>query len=181
MDGSWSGPGGKVQFGGSSWEGPSSSSSSSRPKKSSNNGSKKKKVTKNNDVRKKDKVVPSSILNSNPREKYKSLVVDSGAIIKHSAFSTLHNAATDYFTVPAVLDEIRDKKARSHLDSLPFKLQIRQPTSDGIAKVTEFSRLTGDYQSLSRVDMQILGLLYDLGKYSTTVQNPYSTQILIIL
>ncbi len=159
MDGSWSGPG-KVQFGGSSWEGPSSS----RPKKKSNNGDNKKKVTKNKNVPRKDKVVPSSVLNSNPREKYKSLVVDSGAIIKHSAFSTLHNAATDYFTVPAVLDEIRDKKARGHLDSLPFKLQIRQPTSDGIAKVSDFSRLTGDYQSLSRVDMQILGLLYDLGE-----------------
>ena len=55
-------------------------------------------------------------------EKYRALVIDSGAIIKHSAFSTLHNAAESYYTVPSVLDEIRDAKARQHLDNLPFEL-----------------------------------------------------------
>lgn len=52
-------------------------------------------------------------------QKYHALVVDSGAIIKHSAFSTLHNAAETYYTVPAVLDEIRDAKAREHSTTFP--------------------------------------------------------------
>ena len=96
-------------------------------------------------------------------EKYHALVVDSGAIIKHSAFSTLHNAAASYFTVPAVLDEIRDAKARQHLDNLPFELQTRLPSAEAMKAVSDFSRLTGDYRSLSSVDMQVLALLYDLG------------------
>lgn len=98
-------------------------------------------------------------------QKYHALVVDSGAIIKHSAFSTLHNAAETYYTVPAVLDEIRDAKAREHLDNLPFELQTRVPTAEAVKAMSDFSRLTGDYRSLSSVDMQVLALLYDLGKF----------------
>ena len=97
--------------------------------------------------------------------RYHALVVDSGAIIKHSAFSTLHNAAESYYTVPAVLDEIRDAKAREHLDNLPFELQTRVPTAEAMKAMSDFSRLTGDYRSLSSVDMQVLALLYDLGAF----------------
>lgn len=100
-------------------------------------------------------------------QKYHALVVDSGAIIKHSAFSTLHNAAETYYTVPAVLDEIRDAKAREHLDNLPFELQTRVPTAEAMKAMSDFSRLTGDYRSLSSVDMQVLALLYDLGKFQS--------------
>lgn len=100
-------------------------------------------------------------------QKYHALVVDSGAIIKHSAFSTLHNAAETYYTVPAVLDEIRDAKAREHLDNLPFELQTRVPTAEAVKAMSDFSRLTGDYRSLSSVDMQVLALLYDLGKFKS--------------
>ena len=101
-------------------------------------------------------------------EKYHALVIDSGAIIKHSAFSTLHNAAESYYTVPAVLGEIRDAKARKHLDNLPFELQTRVPSPEATKAVSDFSRLTGDYRSLSSVDMQVLALLYDLGTFLNT-------------
>lgn len=97
-------------------------------------------------------------------EKYYALVVDSGAIIKHSGFSTLHNSAQRYFTTQGVIDEVRDSKARSHLESLPFELQVRDPSPDGIAQVVAFSKKTGDYSSLSAVDMHVLALLYDLEK-----------------
>jgi len=97
-------------------------------------------------------------------DKYNALVVDSGAIIKHSGFSTLHNAARKYYTVPGVINEIRDAKARDHLENLPFHLEIREASSDGMKNVIEFSKKTGDYSSLSVVDLQVLGLLYDLEK-----------------
>ena len=67
--------------------------------------------------------------------------------------------------VPAVLDEIRDAKAREHLDNLPFELQTRVPTAEAMKAMSDFSRLTGDYRSLSSVDMQVLALLYDLGAF----------------
>jgi RNA-binding protein NOB1 len=98
-------------------------------------------------------------------DRYYSLIVDSGAIIKHSGFSTLHNAASKYFTTQGVIDEIRDSKARHHLDSLPFQLDVREPSPDGMLKVVDFSKKTGDYASLSTVDLNVLALLYDLGTY----------------
>jgi rRNA maturation endonuclease Nob1 len=101
---------------------------------------------------------------ASPDEKYYAIVVDSGAIIKHAGFQTLHNAGNLYFSPPGVLEEIRDKQARQHLDALPFHLHIREPTSEGLKKVIEFSKKTGDYASLSVVDLHVLALLYDLGK-----------------
>jgi RNA-binding protein NOB1 len=98
------------------------------------------------------------------QEKYYALIVDSGAIIKHSGFSTLHNAAQKYVTVQGVIDEIRDSKARQHLDTLPFQLEVRNPTAEGISRVVEFSKKTGDYPSLSSVDIHVLALQYDLEK-----------------
>ncbi len=96
-------------------------------------------------------------------DKYYALIIDSGAIIKHSGFSTLHNSASKYLTTQGVLDEIRDSKARHHLESLPFQIDVREPSAEGIAKVVEFSKKTGDYASLSIVDLHVLALLYDLG------------------
>ncbi len=108
--------------------------------------------------------------NNSPQDeenKYFALIVDSGAIIKHSGFSTLHNAASIYFTTQGVIDEIRDSKARHHLESLPFQLNVREPTAEGLHKVVEFSKKTGDYASLSIVDLNVLALQYDLGVYNS--------------
>lgn len=102
-------------------------------------------------------------------DKYYALIVDSGAIIKHSGFSTLHNSASKYFTTQGVLDEIRDSKARHHLESLPFQMDVREPSAEGIAKVVEFSKKTGDFASLSIVDLHVLALLYDLGMFSDSI------------
>lgn len=93
---------------------------------------------------------------------YHSLVVDSGPLIRLAGSTELWRRARSYYTVPAVLGEIRDAKARDHLSNLPFELQVREPTPEGVKAVTEFARLTGDYHSLSSVDLQVLGLLYDL-------------------
>ena len=95
---------------------------------------------------------------------YRYLVVDSGPIIRRTALNSLWRKAQHFYTVPAVLQEIRDAKAREHLDSLPFELQAREPSKEAVQTVIDFARQTGDYQSLSAVDLQVLGLLYDLEK-----------------
>jgi len=97
---------------------------------------------------------------------YQCLVVDSGPIIRITGASTLWKKARHFYTVPAVLQEIRDAKARQHLDQLPFELQTREASREGIHAVSEFARQTGDYASLSAVDLQVLGLLYDLERES---------------
>lgn len=93
---------------------------------------------------------------------YQFLVVDSGPIIRLTGMSTLWKKAKRFYTVPAVLQEIRDAKARQHLDNLPFTLTPREASREGMHAVVEFARQTGDYNSLSSVDIQVLGLLYDL-------------------
>jgi RNA-binding protein NOB1 len=93
---------------------------------------------------------------------YQYLVVDSGPIIRLSGMSTLWKRAKKFYCVPAVLQEIRDAKARQHLDTLPFELIPKEASPEAIQAVIDFARQTGDYQSLSSVDLQVLGLLYDL-------------------
>ncbi len=111
--------------------------------------------------------------------KYHALVLDSGAIIKQTSFynnsnssssySLLH-VANSYYTVPAVLSEIRDAKSRQHLEQFQLRLhalhnttlQTRTPSKEGLRAISEFARKTGDYSQLSSVDLQVLSLLYDL-------------------
>lgn len=93
---------------------------------------------------------------------YQCLVVDSGPIIRLTGMSSLWRTAKHFYTVPAVLQEIRDAKARQHLETLPFTLTSREASREGMQAVVEFARQTGDYNSLSSVDIQVLGLLYDL-------------------
>eukprot|EP00554_Chaetoceros_debilis_P005304 CAMPEP_0194074534 /NCGR_PEP_ID=MMETSP0149-20130528/1638_1 /TAXON_ID=122233 /ORGANISM="Chaetoceros debilis, Strain MM31A-1" /LENGTH=746 /DNA_ID=CAMNT_0038754745 /DNA_START=61 /DNA_END=2301 /DNA_ORIENTATION=- len=155
MNNSWSGPSG-------SWARPSSVAPAPEPEPEPEKAKVVKEVkTKVVEVVVDPPEVPVPIVDA---EKYNALIVDSGAIIKHTGFSTLHNSAEKYYTVQGVIDEIRDSKARSHLESLPFDLEVREPTAEGLAKVVDFSKKTGDYASLSAVDMHILALQYDLEK-----------------
>ncbi|CAB9509684.1 20S-pre-rRNA D-site endonuclease NOB1 [Seminavis robusta] len=114
-------------------------------------------------------VDPSNAAATTPKEaspqdnnKYRTLVVDSGPIIKLTGISALNDRAHAFYTVPAVIAEIRDARARQHLQTLPFELHTREPSPASIQAVTEFARLTGDYRSLSSVDTQILALVYEL-------------------
>jgi RNA-binding protein NOB1 len=118
---------------------------------------------------------PSAAPSSDSTEKYHALIIDSGAIIKQSTFTHLHHSASHFYTVPAVLAEVRDAKSRAHLEEFQVrlsslrtvegkevKLETRLPSKESVAAVSEFARKTGDYAQLSGVDLQILALLYEL-------------------
>lgn len=107
--------------------------------------------------------------------RYRCLVVDSGPIIKHTGVSALWKRAHAFYTVPAVVAEIRDAKARAHLEQLPFVLLERVPSDKGMQAVIEFARQTGDYQSLSSVDLQVLALLYDLEREGCGIEHIRTT------
>lgn len=108
---------------------------------------------------------PSSS-NSNHNDKtYRALVVDSGPIIKETNVHAWRERATQFYTVPAVVAEIRDSKARHNLQQywIPLLgLETRVPSTEAMQRVTEFAQLTGDYPSLSAVDLQVLALTLDL-------------------
>lgn len=95
----------------------------------------------------------------NEQSSYRALVIDSGPIIKFQA-NTLHASASSFYTVPGVLQEIKDAKARQQ--PLPFDLKVKEPSPESLTKIIEFARKTGDYPSLSSVDLQVLALVYEL-------------------
>ncbi|KAL4157633.1 hypothetical protein PRNP1_006650 [Phytophthora ramorum] len=101
--------------------------------------------------------VPAPVQTTN--KKVLHLVIDSGAIIKGTNLAVL---AENFWTVPDVLDEIRDKKSRAILERLPFTLQTREPSADAMRAVVNFSRKTGDFTYLSLTDLRVMALSYQL-------------------
>ena len=91
--------------------------------------------------------------------KAKHMVVDANALIKMKG-SSLYHKAENFWTVEAVKAEIRDSKAREHLEQLPFELRTRQPSAKAMQAVIEFARKTGDFRELSKPDLEILALTY---------------------
>ncbi|KAM3084293.1 20S-pre-rRNA D-site endonuclease nob1 [Clarireedia jacksonii] len=93
-----------------------------------------------------------------------SLVLDAGPIIKNDpAVSTLVGQAEFLYTIPAVVDEIRDEVTRSRVQTtlLPL-LTLRSPRPASIKIISEFARKTGDLEVLSRPDIHLMALAYEL-------------------
>lgn len=93
-----------------------------------------------------------------------TIVLDAGPLLTNEpTISTLTSQCENLLTVPSVLSEIRDKNARSRIETtlLPF-LTIRSPSEKSLRFVTDFSRKTGDLAVLSRTDLLCLALTYEL-------------------
>ena len=91
----------------------------------------------------------------------KYLVIDSGGFIKNVP---LVEFGQNLITMHEVIEEIRDKETKQRIRSLPFELQFLEPDPESIAFVTEFSKKTGDYASLSATDIKVIALTYMLEK-----------------
>ncbi|KAM4744654.1 RNA-binding protein NOB1 [Anableps anableps] len=87
------------------------------------------------------------------------VVADAGAFLKKAP---LQEFGQNIYTLREVLDEIRDRTTRRSLAFLPYQLTFREPNPDHIRTVTEFSKKTGDYPSLSATDIKVLALTYQL-------------------
>lgn len=67
-----------------------------------------------------------------------------------------------FYTTPDVIHEVRDARARSHLELLSGVLVVRLPSAEALAEVTRFSRATGDYAVLSLTDLRVIALCWML-------------------
>lgn len=93
-----------------------------------------------------------------------SLILDTGPLIKNTvSISTIINSAEELYTTPAILSEIRDEATRSRVQTtlIPF-LKIRTPSAASYDAVIAFSKKTGDHSVLSRQDLGILALAYEI-------------------
>ncbi|KAG0246697.1 Nin1 binding protein [Mortierella sp. GBA43] len=74
----------------------------------------------------------------------------------------LRTLGNKFYTIPEVLNEIRDKQARDDLALLPFDIQVINPTEASVRAVAAFARKTGDSAVLSATDLRVLALTYQL-------------------
>lgn len=98
------------------------------------------------------------------QKRINSLVVDTGPLINNTiSISTIVQSAEKIYTTPAILSEIRDKATRARVETtlLPF-LNVRSPTPASYEHVAQFSKKTGDFAVLSRQDLGILALAYEI-------------------
>ncbi|BFZ13557.1 hypothetical protein BsWGS_16596 [Bradybaena similaris] len=89
------------------------------------------------------------------------VVADAGAFIRNAP---LRDIAENVYTVPEVILESCDRATRRRLKVFPVDIKFKEPSSDALSIVTSFSKKTGDYRSLSAVDLKVLALVYDLEK-----------------
>ncbi|EEP78955.1 conserved hypothetical protein [Uncinocarpus reesii 1704] len=93
-----------------------------------------------------------------------TIILDAGPLIKNvPPISTLLAQSHVLLTTPAVVSEIRDPDARQRIETLylPF-LERRSPKPESLRVVAEFARKTGDREVLSRPDLEILALAYEV-------------------
>jgi RNA-binding protein NOB1 len=101
---------------------------------------------------------------STPPKPVHTIVLDAGPIIKNTPpLSTLLAQCDEIITTPSVLNEIRDPDARARVETLylPF-LKQRTPNPNSFNVISEFARKTGDRSVLSRVDIEVLALAYEI-------------------
>ncbi|XP_032514492.2 RNA-binding protein NOB1 [Danaus plexippus] len=94
-------------------------------------------------------------------KKIKHLVVDTTAFIRAG---NLQDIANEIYTVQEVVDEITNDRQRKKLVVLPYDLKIKDVFTENIKFVTEFSKKTGDYTSLSATDIKVMALTYQMEK-----------------
>ncbi|KAM3624694.1 uncharacterized protein V6R79_000308 [Siganus canaliculatus] len=87
------------------------------------------------------------------------VVADAGAFLKKAP---LQDIGRNIYTLKDVVDEIRDRPTRRSLAFLPYQLHFKEPRPELVKLVSDFSKKTGDYPSLSATDIKVLALTYQL-------------------
>ncbi|KAI9068528.1 hypothetical protein FKP32DRAFT_1642233 [Trametes sanguinea] len=105
----------------------------------------------------------SSAAPNAPKPVCKHLVLDAGPLL---SLSPLRGLSETFYTVPQVLDELKDKRAREHFERLGLsagvRIEVKAPSTASVAHVIQWAKKTGDYAVLSHPDICVLALTYEL-------------------
>ncbi|RKL28311.1 hypothetical protein BFJ72_g12542 [Fusarium proliferatum] len=99
-----------------------------------------------------------------PHKPIHSLVLDTGPLIKNDPpANTLRAKAEQLYTLPCIISEIRDAATRARVETtlLPF-ITLRSPNPESVKVIRDFARRTGDLAVLSKPDVDVLALGYEL-------------------
>ncbi|KAL8727559.1 MAG: hypothetical protein Q9166_005965 [cf. Caloplaca sp. 2 TL-2023] len=102
-----------------------------------------------------------------------TVVLDAAPMLKNDPpISSLLAKSDRLVTVPTVISEIKDATARSRLENIwmPF-LETISPSAQCVKAVTDFARKTGDLVVLSRPDLHILALTYEVESQRNGLSN----------
>jgi len=106
-----------------------------------------------------------AVTTNNPaRKPINALIIDAGPILSASAAPTYYLSQADrLLTTPSVVAEIRDEAARARFETQWRSfLVVRTPRPGSLKHVAEFAKRTGDYQALSRTDLELIALGYEV-------------------
>jgi len=70
------------------------------------------------------------------------LILDANAFIFSIDLIKLHEKF-NFISTQEALKEVRDEKARARLNSLPFDIDIREPSESAVKFVQRYARATG--------------------------------------
>ncbi|XP_015603970.1 RNA-binding protein NOB1 [Cephus cinctus] len=108
--------------------------------------------------------------------KVEYLVVDTSAFIKNVP---LQEIGTNIITEQDVVNEITNKRQLRRLVVLPYDLSVKDVFPENIQFVTEFSKKTGDYTSLSATDIKVIALTYQLEKEKVGISHLKQTPTIV--
>lgn len=98
------------------------------------------------------------------QKQLQTVVLDAGPILKNDpSLSSLLAKCEELVTTPSVISEIKDLNARTRFETTiqPF-LVLRIPTQASVRVVMDFAKKTGDLAVLSKPDIQLLALAYEI-------------------
>ena len=96
------------------------------------------------------------------------LVLDANAFIK--GMDNALDIADALVTVPQVIKEVKDARARELLERLPIPLTLLDPTTESLREVMEKAKKTGDFGVLSRTDIRVAALALDCAKQTGSIK-----------
>lgn len=97
-----------------------------------------------------------------------------GGLIEADGTSLPPRAAgehVDFVLVSEVAQEVKDPRARARLALLSQSATVLEPSAQAMDAVIRFSKATGDFAALSRVDLKVLGLAWMLETELNGMQN----------
>merc|ERR1712072_1612858 len=89
------------------------------------------------------------------------VVLDTAAFIHNVDVSKL---GKKLYTVPEVISEIREAKARERFKNRTYEVLFKEPSKSDIDTVISFSKKCGNFSALSIVDIKVIALAYSLEK-----------------
>lgn len=87
--------------------------------------------------------------------------MDANAFIRHSNLMELGNQH-NLVTTDQIVREIKDQQTRDKIRDGLIDLDLMRPSESSIRKIKEFAQKTGDLNSLSHQDINLMAMAYTL-------------------